>query len=144
MAVQVMTTHARAAAASRPAQRFAPFECCSSGGGARGRRVSVPASSRVLGGGQFVTKLATEWTPSSSSSSNKNKCKRRVVSVLEEPRVLRVQTSSLDRTDKLLEKLGGMGAPNDTDHSRMHEAADRLFLWDDIPKLGERSHNLKA
>jgi hypothetical protein len=80
-----------------------------------------------------LRKVATE-SPSSSSSK---RGKRMVVSVLEEPRVVHVQTTSLDRTEKLLEKLAGMGPPNDTELSRMHEAADRLFLWDDIPKLGE-------
>lgn len=47
-------------------------------------------------------------------------------------------------TEVLLEKFAAMGPPNDTELSRMNEAADRLFLWDDVPKLGTSIRSLSS
>jgi allene oxide cyclase len=38
----------------------------------------------------------------------------------------------------LIEKLAAMGKPNDTEYSKMSDLADRLFLWDDVPKLATK------
>lgn len=60
-------------------------------------------------------------------------------SVLEAPRMDQAATTgaSLNPSEVLIEKLAAMGAPNDTDLHKMSDLADRLFLWDDVPKLGK-------
>lgn len=58
-------------------------------------------------------------------------------SVLEAPRVEQASTNgALNPSEILIEKLAAMGAPNDTELHKMSDLADRLFAWDDVPKLG--------
>ena len=60
------------------------------------------------------------------------------VSVLEASRVETPSSQSVapNPSEVLLEKLAAMGKPNDTELHKMSDLADRLFLWDDVPKLG--------
>lgn len=65
---------------------------------------------------------------------------RRVTrSVLEAPRLDQSSSNgaALNASELLIEKLGAMGAPNDSELHKMNDLADRLFLWDDVPKLGK-------
>jgi len=59
-------------------------------------------------------------------------------SVLEAPQVEQsdVTGSALNPAEVLIEKLAALGAPNDSELHKMSELADRLFSWDDVPKLG--------
>jgi len=61
-------------------------------------------------------------------------------SVLEAPRVEQsdVTGSSLNPAEVLIEKLAALGAPNDSELHKMSELADRLFAWDDVPKLATK------
>lgn len=77
----------------------------------------------------------------SAPRERRNPVQSSIRSVLDvEPRVFAdgEPHSCVDSTESLLQKLADMGPPNDSALSRMNEAADRLFLWDDVPKLAKK------
>nr|QCP71056.1 allene oxide cyclase [Pohlia nutans] len=76
-----------------------------------------------------------------SRSASTSTARRSVTrSVLEAPRVEQSATEAgaLNPAEVLIQKLGAMGAPNDTELHKMSDLADRLFLWDDVPKLATK------
>lgn len=88
------------------------------------------------------TRLPERFGPLSKQTA---KSVRKVtVSVLEASRVEASQDMAPNPTEVLLEKLAAMGKPNDTEYSKMSDLADRLFLWDDVPKLGTYTNQVSV
>lgn len=94
---------------------------------ATGLKTSAPLRQSVNSKGMFA-----------SRSCERSRARSVTRSVLEAPRVEQsdVTGSSLNPAEALIEKLAALGAPNDSELHKMSDRADRLFAWDDVPKLG--------
>lgn len=128
----------------------APARCSSMLGRSAAAPSDVRAMGRAGGAGLRAPCLPSRRSrggagcelAASAPRERRNPVQSSIRSVLDvEPRVFAdgEPHSCVDSTESLLQKLADMGPPNDSALSRMNEAADRLFLWDDVPKLGTRS-----
>ena len=122
MATSMMATHTQvmsSMAIPRPSKSKSGYNSARAG-----LRMALPSA---------TTLQRSFGTPSKQTAKS---VRRVTVSVLEASRVETPRDLAPNPAELMMEKLAAMGKPNDTELSKMSDLADRLFLWDDVPKLG--------
>ncbi|KAG0583958.1 hypothetical protein KC19_3G175000 [Ceratodon purpureus] len=124
MATSMMATHTQvmsSMAIPRPSKSKSGYNSARAG-----LRMALPSA---------TTLQRSFGTPSKQTAKS---VRRVTVSVLEASRVETPRDLAPNPAELMMEKLAAMGKPNDTELSKMSDLADRLFLWDDVPKLATK------